>query len=147
MKNKKIIKNYFSKTLLLLSIAFFCSFFPLQTRAQLSFGGKQIMYWNSSICNNSGTNVHFILSRTKLVGLYDGPSTETKGDSSVEFGVSQVGTYEPVPVECIANIAGAPVVLWVADGTYMMVSTGITMKDKFFAGAINPFIKKININA
>lgn len=144
MKNKKIIKNYFLKTVLMGMFFFFTV--PFCANAQLSFGGKQIMYWDSEVCNNSGTNVHFIVNSSMLVTLYDGPTTGIKGDSNVEFGVSQVGTYIPVPVECIMN-ADIPIVLWVTDGTYATVSTGYTMREKFFAGAVDPFIKKINTKA
>ena len=125
---------------------FFFFTVPFCANAQLSFGGKQIMYWGSDICSDSSTNVHFIVNADMLVTLYDSPATDAKGDSDVEFGISQTGTYEPVPTECIMD-ADVPIVLWVTDGIYETVSTSLAMKDKFFAGAVDPFIKKINTKA
>ncbi len=148
MKNKNS-RNYFSKVMLLSIVSIWFLGFTHGVKAQLleNYGGKQIMYWGPEICDNSSTNVHFILGTEMFYTLYDSPATITYGDSDVEFGVSQVGTYEPIPVTCIANIAGVPVPIMITDGTYYDATTGESMKDKFFAGAVNPFIKRVDIKA
>ena len=145
---KKIIEsNYFSKRTFIFAVLVFCFSFSFKANAQImSYGGTQLMFWPAAICNNNSGNVHFILDGERLLSLYSPPSIRTYGDSSVEFGTNQVGTYLPVPMPCIVNISGAPVTIWVSEGTYIDASTGYGMKDKFFAGAVDPFIKKINLN-
>lgn len=104
------------------------------------------MFWGSDVCNGSGTNVHFILNEDGIITLYDSPATDAVGDSDVDFGVSQVGTYEEVPTEC--EVSDDPdYTLWVTDGIYETISTSVAAKDKFFAGNLDPFIKKIKTEA
>ena len=137
-----ICKNYFSEVTFFSVMLLFCFLFPRNVNAQLTYGGQQLMYWGPEVCNSSGTNVHFIIEGTSFVTLYASPATMVYG-GSVEFGVSQVGTYSPVPVPCI--VAGTPPIpIWVTEGTYIDASTSYSMKDRFFAGTVNPFIKTIN---
>ena len=104
------------------------------------------MFWGSEVCNSSQTNVHFILNDNGLTSLYADPGIEEHGDSDVEIGAVQVGTYIDAPVPCIVS-GSPPIIIWVPDGTYVDASTSQTMRQTFFAGAVDPFIKKINIDA
>ena len=148
MKNI-VIKNYFSHiALIVLAISMFFSFAPLAS-AQLSYGGIQLMEWGSEVCNSNNGNVHFILNNgDELLTLYADPGIREYGDSNVEFGISQVGTYSLVPYPCIVS-GSPPVTIWVTDGTYIDATTGYTILDKglFLAGGIKPFIQSINPNA
>ena len=139
------VSNYISKFAISFAVILIYVLSAFSVSAQImSYGGVQYMYWGTEVCSNSSTNVHFILSEGNFVSLAD-EGTELHGDSNVEFGVSQVGTYEEIPIECI--MAGSPpVLLWVTQGTYIDASTGYSMREKFFAGAVNPFIKKVNLN-
>ena len=143
---RQILQSHILKIAIALGAIFIYAVSALSVSAQImTYGGVQSMYWGTDVCSDSGTNVHFILSEGNFVSLYDDGATEQYGDSNVEFGVSQVGTYLEAPVECI--IAGSPpLLLWITDGTYIDASTGYSMRDKFFAGAIDPFIKKVNPN-
>lgn len=113
----------------------------------LSYGGRQIMFWGEEVCDNSDTNVHFVLDGENMLTLYNSPTTILYGGDDVDFGTSQVGQYNLVPVECVANIAGNPVVIWITDGTYYSASTSVVQRNQFFAGAMNPFIWRINTKA
>lgn len=145
MKDKKN-NNHFSKIAFVCAVLFVYFSFSTQTNAIFTYGGRQLMFWGSEICNSSQTNVHFILSESGLTSLYDSPATRSYGDSNVEIGVVQLGTYLPVPTPCIVS-GSPPIVIWVPDGTYIDASTGIGMRNKFFAGTVNPFVKGINIKA
>ena len=142
---RNAVSNYILKVAISFVAIFAYTLSAFSVSAQImSYGGVQYMYWGTDVCNSSGTNVHFILSEGNFVSLAD-EGTELHGDSNVEFGVSQVGTYEEIPIECVVS-GTPPILLWVTQGTYIDASTGYSMREKFFAGAVNPFIKKVNLN-
>jgi hypothetical protein len=139
----KISKIYFSKIIFFCMVLVSVFYFSNSANAQImTYGGRQLMYWGSSVCNSSNTNVHFILGAGGLTTLYDSPATRSYGNSNVEIGVSQIGTYLTVPTPCIVS-GSPPIVIWVPNGTYIDASTSVGMKEKFFAGSVNPFVKGI----
>ena len=144
---RQTLQNHILKIAIALGAIFIYAISAFPVSAQImTYGGVQYMYWGPDVCSDSGTNVHFILSEGNFVSLYDDGGTEQYGDSNIDFGVSQVGTYLEVPVECIMMAGTTPLLLWITDGTYIDASTGYSMRDRFFAGAVNPFIKKINLD-
>ncbi len=150
MKNK-LINNYFSKTVFVFTAFVFCILFSSQASAQVlpSYGGRQIMYFPEFICNGAPQiNVHFIISGTRLISLYSVPGlTQLHGPATVEFGVTQVGTYIPAPMPCMVIVGTGEVPIWFVDGFYLDASPGYVKGNKFFAGAVDPFIKAIEPEA
>lgn len=136
--------NYFSKIVLVCIV--FVAFFIFSPRANaqfMTYSARQVMFWGSEVCNSSQTNVHFLVNRNGLTTLYASEGIRQYGDSNVEIGTYQVGTYVSAPIPCIVS-GSPPITIWVPNGTYIDATTGLGMRKQFFAGLVNPFVKGIN---
>lgn len=128
-------------------------FIPLSAYAfdidtETPFGGEQVMVWDDSTCDCSGTNVHFIMDDTdnSELELYDDGSGKLYGNTQDidDTGDEQLGTYSDGGDTCEMQVGEFCVDIADPTGTYgTEPGTGLSMLDEksLLANAFGPIEK------